>query len=90
MGRQCDMIASRQCSFEASPCWQVLPCRMGACGSRIEYGAAVAATSIEPEKYYNEARVNDADRVVHRIANDTVYFVDIVPQDAIGSYGKRR
>ena len=32
---------------------------------------------IEPEKYYNEARVNDADRVVHRIANDTVYFVDV-------------
>jgi Txe/YoeB family toxin of Txe-Axe toxin-antitoxin module len=45
---------------------------------------------IEPEKYYNEARVNNGDRVVHRIANDTVYFVDVVPHDDIGKYGKRR
>jgi Txe/YoeB family toxin of Txe-Axe toxin-antitoxin module len=45
---------------------------------------------IEPEKYFYEARVNDGDRVVFRIADDTVYFVDIVAHDDIGSYGRRR
>lgn len=42
---------------------------------------------IEPSKYYNEARCTDADRIVHRIENDVVYFVDIVPHDHIGRYG---
>lgn len=45
---------------------------------------------IEPEKYFNEARANDGDRVVHRIADGTVYFVDIVAHDDIGKYGKKR
>ena len=45
---------------------------------------------IEPEKYFYEARVNDGDRVVHRIANDTVYFVDVVAHDDISRYGTRR
>lgn len=45
---------------------------------------------IEPEKYFNEARVNDGDRVVHRIADGTVYFVDIVAHDEIEKYGRRR
>ena len=44
---------------------------------------------IEPEKYYNEARVNDGDRLVHRIDAGTVYFVDIVPHDRINKYGSR-
>ena len=45
---------------------------------------------IEPEKYFNEARANDGDRVVFRIADDAVYFVDIVLHDDIGVYGRRR
>lgn len=45
---------------------------------------------IEPEKYFREARANDGDRVVFRIADDTVYFVDIVAHDDIGRYGRRR
>lgn len=45
---------------------------------------------IEPEKYFNEARVNDGDRVVFRVADDTVHFVDIVTHDDIGAYGRRR
>jgi len=45
---------------------------------------------IEPEKYYREARVNDGDRVVFRIANDTLLIADVVPHDVIGNYGKRR
>lgn len=44
---------------------------------------------IEPEKYHFEARVNAGDRIVHRIEGGTVYFIDIVPHDQIGKYGKR-
>jgi hypothetical protein len=43
---------------------------------------------VEPEKYYNEARANDGDRVIHRIEGDKVWFVDIVAHDDIGRYGK--
>ena len=43
---------------------------------------------IEPSKYYDEARANDGDRVIHRISDGTVYFVDIVPHDDIGRYAK--
>lgn len=44
---------------------------------------------IEPEKYYNEARINDGDRIVHRIVGGTVFFMDIVPHDQIKKYGRR-
>ncbi len=44
---------------------------------------------IEPEKYFNEARLDDGDRLVHRIQEGTVYFVDIVPHDQINKYGRR-
>jgi Txe/YoeB family toxin of Txe-Axe toxin-antitoxin module len=45
---------------------------------------------IEPEKYYYEARINDGDRLVHRVDGGTVYFVDIVNHDYIDRYGRRR
>ncbi|HEY0015574.1 MAG TPA: hypothetical protein VGC13_04625 [Longimicrobium sp.] len=44
---------------------------------------------VEPEKYYNEARINDADRLIFRIEGGTVWFVDIVEHDDIGRYGKK-
>jgi hypothetical protein len=43
---------------------------------------------VEPEKYYNEARANDGDRVIHRTCGGKVWFVDIVAHDDIGRYGK--
>ena len=43
---------------------------------------------VEPEKYYYEARINDADRLIFRIENDRVWFVDVVPHDDIGRYGR--
>jgi mRNA-degrading endonuclease RelE of RelBE toxin-antitoxin system len=43
---------------------------------------------IEPEKYYNEARINDGDRLIFRIEDDRVWFVDVVPHDEIGRYGR--
>ena len=45
--------------------------------------------AIEPEKYYNEARLNDGDRLVHRVQDGTVYFVDVVSHDQINKYGRR-
>ena len=44
---------------------------------------------IEPERYYDEARINDGDRIVHRIDAGTVFFVDVVPHDQINKYGRR-
>ena len=45
---------------------------------------------IEPEKYYNAARINDGDRLVHRIEEGVVYFLDIVSHDLISKYGRKR
>lgn len=44
---------------------------------------------IEPEKYYNEARINEGDRLIFRIEDETVWFVDVVTHDEIGRYGKK-
>ncbi len=43
---------------------------------------------IEPEKYYQEARINDGDRLIFRTEDGRVLFVDVVPHDEIGRYGK--
>ncbi|HUQ48987.1 MAG TPA: hypothetical protein VM053_12205 [Gemmatimonadaceae bacterium] len=45
---------------------------------------------IEPGKYYCEARINDADRLIHRTSEGTIYFIDIVSHDDIGKYSKER
>jgi hypothetical protein len=44
---------------------------------------------IEPEKFYNEARVNSGDRLVHRVEAGKLWIVDVIPHDDIGRYGKR-
>ena len=41
---------------------------------------------IEPGKVYFEARVNDGDRLIFRVENDTLHVVDVVPHDWIGKY----
>jgi hypothetical protein len=43
---------------------------------------------IEPEKFYSEARINDGDRLIFRIEDGKVWFIDVVPHDEIGRYGK--
>lgn len=45
--------------------------------------------SIEPDKYYNEARCTDGDRVIYRMENGIILFEDIVPHDHIDRYGRR-
>lgn len=44
---------------------------------------------IEPEKYYNEARINAGDRLVHRVEDGKLWVVDVVAHDDIGRYGKK-
>jgi hypothetical protein len=44
---------------------------------------------IQPAKYYLEARINSGDRIVFRLAEGTIFFVDIVAHDDISRYGKR-
>jgi hypothetical protein len=44
---------------------------------------------IEPDKYYNEARINDGDRIVFRVSEGTVWFVDVIDHDRIGRYGRK-
>jgi hypothetical protein len=44
---------------------------------------------ILPDKHYLEARISSGDRVVFRIQDDAVYFLDVVKHDDIGRYGRR-
>jgi hypothetical protein len=44
---------------------------------------------VEPEKYYSEARINEGDRLIHRIASGKLWVVDVVTHDDIGRYGTK-
>jgi hypothetical protein len=44
---------------------------------------------IHPDKYYSEARINSGDRIIFRLEDDTIFFVDIVKHDDISHYGRR-
>jgi hypothetical protein len=44
---------------------------------------------IQPDKYFDEARINDGDRLVHRIDSDILWVVDVVPHDDIDRYGRK-
>ena len=44
---------------------------------------------IHPDKYYSEARLNSGDRIVFRVEEGTIFFVDVVKHDDISRYGKR-
>ncbi|MCA1790234.1 MAG: hypothetical protein LC667_10360 [Thioalkalivibrio sp.] len=44
---------------------------------------------IQPDKFYDEARINDGDRLVHRIESDTLWVVDVVSHDDIDRYGRK-
>lgn len=44
---------------------------------------------IQPDGFYSEARVNDGDRLIFRIEQGTVWFIDVVTHDEIARYGKQ-
>ncbi|MDQ3388918.1 MAG: hypothetical protein M3483_05380 [Gemmatimonadota bacterium] len=44
---------------------------------------------IQPEKYYYEARINAGDRLVFRLDDAGVRFVDVVQHDDIDRFGRK-
>lgn len=44
---------------------------------------------ILPDKYYLEARISSGERIVFRVEGKTIFFVDVIPHDEIGRYGRR-
>lgn len=44
---------------------------------------------ILPDKHYHEARVSSGDRIVFRLAQGAIFFMDVVKHDDIGRYGRR-
>lgn len=44
---------------------------------------------ILPDKHYFEARISSGDRIVFRLEESTLHFMDVVTHDHIGRYGRR-
>lgn len=44
---------------------------------------------IHPDKYYSEARINSGDRIIFRVGDGTIFFVDVVKHDDISRYGRK-
>ena len=44
---------------------------------------------ILPDKHYLEARMSSGDRIVFRLDQGAIFFVDVVRHDDIGRYGRR-
>jgi hypothetical protein len=44
---------------------------------------------IHSDKYNHEARVNDGDRLIHRIEKGKLWVVDIIEHDDIDRYGRK-
>lgn len=44
---------------------------------------------ILPDKHYLEARISSGDRIVFRLDQGAIFFVDVVKHDDIGRYGRR-
>ena len=44
---------------------------------------------IQPGKYFLEARINSGDRIVFRLEEGVILFIDVVTHDEISRYGKR-
>lgn len=44
---------------------------------------------ILPDKHYLEARISSGDRLVFRVEQQAILFIDVVKHDDIGRYGRR-
>jgi hypothetical protein len=44
---------------------------------------------ILPDKHYLEARISSGDRIVFRLDQGALFFVDVVTHDDIGRYSRR-
>ena len=45
--------------------------------------------AIHPDKHYLEARISSGDRIVFRLNQGAIVFVDVVKHDDIGRYGRQ-
>jgi hypothetical protein len=54
-----------------------------------QYPPGLRIKPILPDKYYLEARISSGERIVFRVGEGKVYFVDVFPHDEIGRYGRR-
>jgi len=54
-----------------------------------ETSSGLRVKPIQPDKYYREARINSGDRIVFRIEEGMIFFVDLVEHDKISRYGRR-
>lgn len=55
-------------------------------------GTGAAGTNVKPilpDKHYLEARISSGDRVVFRVADGVIYFLDVVKHDDIARYARR-
>jgi hypothetical protein len=44
---------------------------------------------ILPDRHYLEGRISSGDRIVFRVEENTIYFMDVVKHDDIARYGRR-
>jgi hypothetical protein len=44
---------------------------------------------ILPDKHYLEARISSGDRIVFRLDDGVLFFMDVVKHDDIARYGRR-
>ena len=71
------------------------PQRQAACDEaaialiKRESSPGLRVKPIQPDKHYTEARISSGDRIVFRIEDESILFVDVVKNDDIARYGRR-
>jgi hypothetical protein len=53
-----------------------------------ETSSGLRVKPIVPAKFYLEARLSSGDRVIFRVADQVIYFVDVVSHDDIDRYSR--
>jgi len=77
-------------SYAALPFDRQLACDRAALALiKRELSPGLRVKPIQPEKYYCEGRIGSGDRIVFRIDEGTILFVDVVKHDDISRYGRR-
>lgn len=88
------MAAEWSKSFESSYA-RLNPDRQKACDKAIialikrQSSPGLRVKPIHPDKYYNEARLDSGNRIVFRIDDGTIFFVDVIIHDKNSRYGRR-
>ena len=54
-----------------------------------QFSPGLRIKPILPDKYFMEARISGGDRIVFRVQEERIVFVDVISHDEIGRYGRR-